>query len=66
MAAVLVWFSAGALVATLLSDRMTWLSYSIDWGAGGPLLAAIGLAILVVLFRNRQTINVDDLDGLKG
>ncbi len=28
--------------------------------------AAIGLAILVVLFRNRQTINVRDLDELKG
>ena len=28
--------------------------------------AAIGLAILVVLFRNRKTINVDDLDALKG
>lgn len=28
--------------------------------------AAIGLAILVVLFRNRQTINVDELDSLKG
>lgn len=28
--------------------------------------AAIGLAILVVLFRNRSTINVDDLDRLKG
>jgi len=28
--------------------------------------AAIGLAILVVLFRNRQTINVDHLDTLKG
>ena len=28
--------------------------------------AAIGLAILVVLFRNRQTINVSDLDTLKG
>ncbi len=28
--------------------------------------AAIGLAILVVLFRNRQTINVEDLDILKG
>lgn len=28
--------------------------------------AAIGLAILVVVFRNRQTINVDDLDTLKG
>ncbi|MBI2959045.1 MAG: NADH-quinone oxidoreductase subunit NuoK [Betaproteobacteria bacterium] len=28
--------------------------------------SAIGLAILVVLFRNLNTINVDDLDGLKG
>ncbi|MGH8704137.1 MAG: NADH-quinone oxidoreductase subunit NuoK [Burkholderiales bacterium] len=28
--------------------------------------SAIGLAILVVLFRNLNTINVDDLDALKG
>ena len=28
--------------------------------------AAIGLAILVALFRNQRTINVDDLDKLKG
>jgi NADH-quinone oxidoreductase subunit K len=28
--------------------------------------AAIGLAILVVLFRNLSTIHVDDLDSLKG
>jgi len=28
--------------------------------------AAIGLAILVVLFRNRQSINVDELDTMKG
>ena len=28
--------------------------------------AAIGLAILVVLFRNRKTINVAELDDLKG
>jgi len=28
--------------------------------------AAIGLAILVVLFRNRSTINVEELDKLKG
>jgi NADH-quinone oxidoreductase subunit K len=28
--------------------------------------AAIGLAILVVLFRNLETINVEDLDELKG
>ncbi len=28
--------------------------------------AAIGLAIIVVIFRNRRTINVEDLDALKG
>ncbi len=28
--------------------------------------SAIGLAILVALFRNLRTINVDDLDSLKG
>ena len=28
--------------------------------------AAIGLAILVVLFRNKRTIDVDELDTLKG
>ena len=28
--------------------------------------SAIGLAILVVLFRNRSTISVDELDTLKG
>jgi NADH-quinone oxidoreductase subunit K len=28
--------------------------------------AAIGLAILVVLFRNKRTINVAELDSLKG
>ncbi len=28
--------------------------------------SAIGLAILIVVFRNRHTINVEDLDSLKG
>ncbi len=28
--------------------------------------AAIGLAILIVVFRNRRTINVNDLDLMKG
>ena len=28
--------------------------------------SAIGLALLVLLFRNRSTINVDELDALKG
>ena len=28
--------------------------------------AAIGLAILVVVFRNRASINVEDLDSMKG
>lgn len=28
--------------------------------------SAIGLAILVVLFRNRNSINVEDMDSMKG
>ena len=28
--------------------------------------SAIGLAILVVMFRNKDTINVEDLDSMKG
>ena len=28
--------------------------------------SAIGLAILVVLFRERKSINVEDLDAMKG
>jgi len=28
--------------------------------------SAIGLAILIVLFRNKHSINVEDVDGLKG
>ena len=28
--------------------------------------SAIGLAILVVMFRNRDTINVDEIDSMKG
>jgi len=28
--------------------------------------AAIGLAILIVVFRNRKTINVEEIDSLKG
>jgi NADH-quinone oxidoreductase subunit K len=28
--------------------------------------AAIGLAILIVMFRNRRTINVEDLNSLSG
>jgi NADH-quinone oxidoreductase subunit K len=28
--------------------------------------AAIGLAILVVLFRSKQSVNVEELDSLKG
>jgi NADH-quinone oxidoreductase subunit K len=28
--------------------------------------AAIGLAILVLLFRNRSTINISDIDSMKG
>ena len=62
----------------LLSVNMNFITFSHFLGdANGQIFvffiltvaaaeAAIGLAILVVLFRNRQTINVADLDQLKG
>jgi len=62
----------------LLSVNMNFLAFSrfLEDGAGQIFVffiltvaaaeAAIGLAILVVLFRNRRTINVGDLDKLKG
>ncbi|MBX2824375.1 MAG: NADH-quinone oxidoreductase subunit NuoK [Gammaproteobacteria bacterium] len=62
----------------LLSVNMNFVAFSrfLEDGAGQIFVffiltvaaaeAAIGLAILVVLFRNRQTINVADLDELKG
>ena len=28
--------------------------------------SAIGLAILILLFRNRSSINVEDMDGMRG
>jgi NADH-quinone oxidoreductase subunit K len=28
--------------------------------------SSIGLAILIIVFRNRQSINVEDLDSLRG
>ena len=62
----------------LLSVNMNFIAFSHYLGdAGGQVFvffiltvaaseAAIGLAILVVLFRNRRTINVTNLDTLKG
>ena len=62
----------------LLSVNMNFITFSYFLGdAHGQIFvffiltvaaaeAAIGLAILVVLFRNRQTINVADLDRLRG
>ena len=46
-------------------------SVSTAWSQAPPevrvkIEAAIGLAILVVLFRNRRTINVEQLDAMKG
>ena len=34
--------------------------------AASPRLGTIGLAILVVLFRERRSINVDNLDTMRG
>lgn len=62
----------------LLAVNMNFVAFSHYWGNNlGQIFVffiltvaaaetAIGLAILVVLFRNKRTINVDDLDSLKG
>jgi NADH-quinone oxidoreductase subunit K len=67
-----------AIELMLLSVNMNFIAFSHYLGdAGGQVFvffiltvaaseAAIGLAILVVLFRNRRTINVTNLDTLKG
>ena len=67
-----------AIELMLLSVNMNFVAFSRYLGdAGGQVFvffiltvaaaeSAIGLAILVVLFRNRATINVDAIDSLKG
>ena len=62
----------------LLSVNINFVAFSREFGdASGQIFvffiltvaaaeAAIGLAILVTLFRNRRTINVAELDTLKG
>ena len=67
-----------AIELMLLSVNMNFIAFSYYMGdlAGQVFVffiltvaaaeAAIGLAILVVLFRNKRSINVDDLDTLKG
>jgi NADH-quinone oxidoreductase subunit K len=67
-----------AIELMLLSVNMNFVAFSRYLGdPGGQVFvffiltvaaaeSAIGLAILVVLFRNRMTINVGELDKLKG
>ena len=67
-----------AIELMLLSVNMNFVAFSRYLGdAGGQVFvffiltvaaaeSAIGLAILVVLFRNRATINVGEIDDLKG
>ena len=67
-----------AIELMLLDDNMNFVafSYYLDDVAGQIFVffiltvaaaeSAIGLAILVVLFRSMSTINVEDLDQLKG
>jgi NADH-quinone oxidoreductase subunit K len=62
----------------LLSVNINFIGFSREFGdAAGQIFvffiltvaaaeAAIGLAILVTLFRNRRTINVSEIDTLKG
>ncbi len=67
-----------AIELMLLAVNMNFVAFSYYLGdAAGQIFvffiltvaaaeSAIGLAILVVLFRNLDTINVEDLDALKG
>ena len=67
-----------AIELMLLAVNMNFIAFSHSLGdAAGQIFvffiltvaaaeSAIGLAILVVLFRNLDTINVEDLDTLKG
>lgn len=67
-----------SLELLLLSANMNFIAFShfLDDTAGQVFVffiltvaaaeAAIGLAILVVLFRNKRTINVQNLDEMKG
>jgi NADH-quinone oxidoreductase subunit K len=67
-----------AIELMLLSVNLNFIAFSHYWHdmAGQVFVffiltvaaaeSAIGLAILVVLFRNLNTIHVEDLDGLKG
>ncbi len=67
-----------AIELMLLAVNMNFIAFSQHQGdLGGQIFvffiltvaaaeSAIGLAILVVLFRNLRTINVEDLDSLKG
>ncbi len=67
-----------AIELMLLSVNMNFVAFSTYYGdsAGQVFVffiltvaaaeSAIGLAILVVLFRNLRSIHVDDLDSLKG
>lgn len=67
-----------AIELILLAVNINFIAFShFLWGLSGQVFvffiltvaaaeSAIGLAILIVLFRNRRTINVDDFDTLKG
>ena len=67
-----------AIELMLLAVNMNFVAFSHFWGdISGQVFvffiltvaaaeSAIGLAILVVLFRNLSTIDVEDLDSLKG
>jgi len=54
------------LLIILMCIELMLLSVNTNFIAFSYFNADIGLAILVVLFRGKNTINVDDLDALKG
>ena len=72
---IVMFLCAEMMLQGVSVSLVAWGRYHNDWG--GQLLtifiltvaaaeSAIGLAILVVLFRERRSINVEDLNTMKG
>ena len=53
-------------VAAFVEQRRRWVFDAVVAIAVAAAEAAVGLALLIAIFRNRESVNVEDLDLLKG
>ncbi|ANX14103.1 NADH-quinone oxidoreductase subunit NuoK [Fictibacillus halophilus] len=74
--AVIVLISIELMLNAVNINLVAFAKYSINPGLTGQIFslftitvaaaeAAVGLAILIALYRNRQTVNVDEMDTMK-